>query len=198
MKERLLPLLQERFGACVDAQALGDVCVEVAADRLVEMVAFLRNTPEWAFDMLVDIAGVDYLGFAGYQGPRFAVIYVLKSMVHVKHRLRIKVRLSEENPTVPTLTGLYSIADWQERETWDQYGIVFAGHHNLRRLLNHVEFEGHPLRKDYPAQKRQWLSANDGMVDQLEARLERLGYRVIERSTEILPELEERLLGSRK
>jgi NADH:ubiquinone oxidoreductase subunit C len=57
---------------------------------------------------------------------------------------------------------------------------VFEGHHNLKRLLNHVDFEGHPLRKDYPAKKRQWLSANDKMLDQLEARLESLGYKVIE------------------
>ena len=99
---------------------------------------------------------------------------------------------------MPTLSDLYAIADWQEREVWDQYGIVFAGHPNLRRLLNHVEFEGHPLRKDYPMHKRQWLSANNGMLDQLEQRLETLGYRVIERSPEILPDYEERLHGSIK
>ncbi len=198
MKEILFPLLQERFGVKADSVALWDFSVVAAADQLHPLVSFLRNSPEWAFDMLLDVAGVDYLDKEGHQGPRFAVIYVLKSTVHVKHRIRIKVLVSEENCVVPTLSDLYAIANWQERETWDQYGIVFQGHPNLKRLLNHAEFEGHPLRKDYPSQKRQWLSANDGMLDQLEARLETLGYRVIERSPEILPDLEERLLGSRK
>lgn len=197
MKEVLIPLLMERFGARMDETAR-DLSLVVEASQLHPLVAFLRNSPEWAFDMLVDVVGVDYLGMAEHTGPRFGVLYNLKSMSHGSRRLRLKVLLEEENPSVPTLSDLYAIADWQEREVWDQYGIVFAGHPNLRRLLNHVEFEGHPLRKDYPVHKRQWLSANDGMLDQLEQRLETLGYRVIERSPEILPDYEERLHGSIK
>lgn len=198
MKEVLFPLLQEKFGVQADPAALRDFCVVAQASRLRDLVMFLRDTPQWSFDMLVDVAGVDYLGQEGHHGPRFAVIYVLKSMQHIAHRMRIKVLVSEEECAVPTISDLYEIANWQERETWDQFGIVFTGHPNLKRLLNHAEFEGHPLRKDYPVQKRQWLSANDVMLDQLEARLETLGYRVIERSPEIIPDLEERLLGSRK
>lgn len=198
MKEVLFPLLQEKFGVQADPAAVRDFCVVAQASRLRDLVTFLRDTPQWAFDMLVDVAGVDYLGQEGHHGPRFAVIYVLKSMQHIAHRMRIKVLVSEEDCAVPSISDLYAIANWQERETWDQFGIVFTGHPNLKRLLNHAEFEGHPLRKDYPVQKRQWLSANDVMLDQLEARLETLGYRVIERSPEIIPDLEERLLGSRK
>jgi len=198
MRDSLFPLLQEKFGVQADPAALRDFSVIVDASRLRDLVLFLRDTAEWTFDMLVDIAGVDYLGMQGHTGPRFAVIYVLKSMRHLSHRMRIKVLVSEEQCEVPSICDLYAIANWQERETWDQFGIVFTGHPNLKRLLNHAEFEGHPLRKDYPVHKRQWLSANDGMLDQLEARLEVLGYRVIERSPEILPDLEERLLGSRK
>jgi NADH-quinone oxidoreductase subunit C len=76
---------------------------------------------------------------------------------------------------------MYKSADFAERETWDQYGIVFAGHPNLKRLLNHHEFVGHPLRKDYPCQKRQKLSINDPMIDQLEARLRSMGYTILDR-----------------
>jgi NADH-quinone oxidoreductase subunit C len=112
-----------------------------------------------------------------HKGKRFAVIYCLKNTKN-KARMRIKVQV-EETEKIPTLSKIYPIADWQEREVWDQFGIVFDEHPNLKRLLNHAEFEGHPLRKDYPAKKRQWLSENDQMQDQLEKRLETLGYRVL-------------------
>jgi NADH-quinone oxidoreductase subunit C len=148
-----------------------DECLIVEKEKLVEVIKFLD------FDVLIDIVGVDYLGMENYKGKRFAVIYCLKNTKNMK-RLRIKV-LVEENEKIPTLSEIYPIADWQEREVWDQFGIVFDGHNNLKRLLNHIEFEGHPLRKDYPAKKRQWLSENDQMQDQLEKRLETLGYKVI-------------------
>ena len=82
------------------------------------------------------------------------------------------------NCPLPSVHDLFPIADWQERETWDQYGITFEGHPNLKRLLNHHEFEGHPLRKDYPVQRRQHLSQNDPMHDQLEKALIKNGYSV--------------------
>ena len=112
--------------------------------------------------------------------------------------MSVKVLVSEDSLSVPTISDLFEIANWQEREVWDQYGIVFKGHPDLRRLLNHVEFVGHPLRKDYPQQKRQWLSTNDFLLPALEARLETLGYRVIERSKEVEPNPDEFLEGSIK
>jgi len=151
---------------------MADECLIVEKEKLVEVVKSL------GFDVLIDIVGVDYLGMENHTGPRFAVIYCLKNTKDMA-RKRLKVQVNE-GEKIPTLSEIYPIADWQEREVWDQFGISFEGHRNLKRLLNHVDFEGHPLRKDYPAQKRQWLSENDIMLAQLEQRLETLGYRVIE------------------
>jgi len=148
-----------------------DECWIVEKEKLVEVIKSLD------YDVLIDIVGVDYLGMENHKGKRFAVIYCLKNTKNMA-RVRIKV-LVEENEKIPTLSKIYPIADWQEREVWDQFGIVFDEHPNLKRILNHAEFEGHPLRKDYPAKKRQWLSENDQMQDQLEKRLETLGYRVL-------------------
>jgi len=170
----LISELAEKFGAAADEHAI-DECAAIAAEKLVEAVSFLKETH--AFDVLIDMVGVDYLGMENHKGKRFAVIYCLKSTKNMA-RLRLKVEVDEDGK-IPDISQIYPIADWQEREVWDQFGIVFEGHHNLKRLLNHAEFEGHPLRKDYPAQKRQWLSENDQMLDQLEKRLEHLGYNVI-------------------
>jgi len=148
-----------------------DECWIVEKEKLVEVIKSL------GYDVLIDVVGVDYLGMENHKGKRFAVIYCLKNTKNMA-RVRIKVQV-EENEKIPTLSNIYPIANWQEREVWDQFGIVFDEHPNLKRLLNHVDFEGHPLRKDYPAKKRQWLSENDQMQDQLEKRLETLGYRVL-------------------
>jgi len=148
-----------------------DECWIVEREKLVDVVKSLD------YDVLIDIVGVDYLGMENHKGKRFAVIYCFKNTKNMA-RVRIKVQV-EEQEKIPTLSDIYPIANWQEREVWDQFGIVFDEHPNLKRLLNHVDFEGHPLRKDYPAKKRQWLSENDQMQDQLEKRLETLGYRVL-------------------
>jgi len=148
-----------------------DECWIVEKEKLVEVIKSLD------YDVLIDIVGVDYLGMENHRGKRFAVIYCLKNTKNMT-RVRIKVQV-EEQEKIPTLSKIYPIADWQEREVWDQFGIVFDEHPNLKRILNHAEFEGHPLRKDYPAKKRQWLSENDQMLDQLGKRLETLGYRVL-------------------
>jgi NADH:ubiquinone oxidoreductase subunit C len=147
----------------------------IAPENLHEKISSLN------FNVLIDMAGVDYLGMKHHEGKRFAVIYCLKNTKSMERR-RLKVQV-EEGEKIPTLSNVYPIADWLEREVWDQFGIVFEGHHNLKRILNHADFEGHPLRKDYPAKKRQWLSENDSMIDQLEERLGTLGYRVIERGS---------------
>jgi len=149
-----------------------DECWIVEREKLVEVVKSLD------YDVLIDIVGVDYLGMENHKGKRFAVIYCLKNTKNMT-RVRIKVQV-EEQEKIPTLSKIYPIADWQEREVWDQFGIIFDEHPNLKRILNHADFEGHPLRKDYPAKKRQWLSENDQMQDQLEKRLETLGYRVLQ------------------
>ena len=146
--------------------------IQVARPFLVEVV---RTLKEDRFDLLVDLVSIDYSAYPGWSGERFGLAYLLKSLGKGL-RLQLKVTVPEQDPVVPTLSGLYRNADWLEREAYDQMGIRFAGHPNLKRLLNHHEFVGHPLRKDYPITRRQWLSANESLMDEMEVRLKEKGY----------------------
>ena len=130
----------------------GDATAVVDREAIPEVLRILRDTPELQFEMLTDLTAVDYLG----EEPRFEVVYHFYS-VSKNHRVRIKTRVPEDDPVVPTATGHYASANWMEREVFDLYGIVFRGHPDLRRILLYDEFEGHPLRKDYPKEKRQPL-----------------------------------------
>ena len=130
----------------------GDATVVVRPDGLKRVMEFLKNNPRTRFNLLVDITAVDYAG----RKYRFDVVYHLLSL-SAKRRLRIKVRVEESNPEVDSVTSLWGSANWLEREVWDMFGIRFAGHPNLKRILMYEEFEGHPLRKDYPVNKRQPL-----------------------------------------
>lgn len=171
--------LKDRFALARDPRDAQGLTLTVEAGLLREVLTYLRDAENLKFAMLLDVVGIDYLAYPDHRGPRFAVVYLLKSL-EFRHRLSLKVWVEEEQPEVPSVHDLFKSADWAERETWDQYGIVFAGHPTLKRLLNHHEFVGHPLRKDYPCQKRQKLSVNDAMIDQLEARLKARGYQVLE------------------
>jgi NADH-quinone oxidoreductase subunit C len=130
----------------------GDATAIVPREKLLEVGRFLRDDADLRFDMLVDVTAVDYLG----RSPRFEVVYHVYS-VPLNHRVRIKVALEESDPRVPSLVPIWAGANWLERETWDLYGIVFEGHPDLRRIYLYEEFQGHPLRKDYPKGKRQPL-----------------------------------------
>ena len=130
----------------------GDATVLVDAERILDVLALLRDDPELDFEMLTDLTAVDYLG----EEPRFEVVYHLYSVAK-NHRLRLKARVFEASPEIASAVELYPSANWMEREVWDLYGIRFAGHPDLRRLLLYEEFEGHPLRKDYPKERRQPL-----------------------------------------
>ena len=196
--EEIFAVLEERYGATREKQDKWGVTAVVSASYLHNAVQFLKEESGIKFDMLVDIAGIDYLTYPNHEGPRFAVAYAFKSVATPVSRIRLKVLVSEEDLNVPTITDLYANANWYEREVFDQFGIVFKGHPDLRRLLNHVEFVGHPLRKDYPAQKRQWLSTNDFLLPTLEKRLEELGYKVVQRSKEVETNDNEFLEGSIK
>ena len=146
-------LLEHHAGAVVSTHArLGDATALIDKDRLVEVMRFLRDTPELAFDMLTDVTCVDYLG----ETPRFEMVYHLYSVAR-NHRLRIKARVAEEACEIDTLCPLWPSANWMEREVWDMYGVRFTGHPDPRRLLLYEEFQGHPLRKDYPKERRQPL-----------------------------------------
>lgn len=198
LAENIFPILEEQFAAKRELKDKWGLTVVVSKTYLHPVVEFLKNEAPVKMEMLVDIAGVDFLGYKDYEGPRFAVKYVFKSISQPGARMQLKVFVSEDDLTVPTISDLYGIANWQEREVYDQFGVVFKGHPDLRRILNHVEFVGHPLRKDYPAQKRQWLSTNDFMLPELEKRLETLGYKVIQRSKEVGTNDNEFLEGSIK
>lgn len=147
---RLLGALPE---AVRDTHArLGDATAIVDASRIADVLHFLRDTPGLEFDVLVDLTAVDYLG----QTPRFEIIYHLRSMKH-DHRVRVKTRVPEQAPEIDSATSVWPAANWMEREVWDMYGIRFRGHPDPRRILLYEEFEGHPLRKDYPKERRQPL-----------------------------------------
>ncbi|HZF32245.1 MAG TPA: NADH-quinone oxidoreductase subunit C [Candidatus Angelobacter sp.] len=123
---------------------LGEAVLWVPAPAIVKVMTLLRDDDKCLFKLLVDICGVDYPDRAA----RFEVVYNLLSLKH-NIRLRVKVAAAEDQP-VPSIAGLYSTAGWFEREAWDLYGIYFADHPDLRRLLTDYGFEGHPLRKDFP------------------------------------------------
>jgi NADH-quinone oxidoreductase subunit C len=157
--EAILARLRGRLGdRIVGTHAdRGDHTAVVLRDALVDTLAFCKTDPELAFEVLMDLTAVDYLKYPGREDdPRFEVVYHLHS-IQRNHRVRIKVRVEEDDPVVPTAVGLWPIADWFEREVWDMFGIRFAGHPNLKRLLLYEEFVGHPLRKDYPVDRRQPL-----------------------------------------
>ena len=138
--------IAQAFPQDVTATAIAheELMVEVRRDAVTRVLAFLRDDPKCLFEVLVDICGVDYPD----RPERFDVVYNLLS-VKKNLRVRVKTTASEDTP-VPSATGLFSAAGWFERETWDLYGIYFADHPDLRRLLTDYGFEGHPLRKDFP------------------------------------------------
>ncbi|MBP7253450.1 MAG: NADH-quinone oxidoreductase subunit C [Alphaproteobacteria bacterium] len=124
--------------------ALGEMALTVPREQIVGVLKSLRDAPDQRYEMLVDICGVDFPA----RPERFEVVYNLLSLSRNK-RLRVKVLTDEATP-VPTVTSVYSTAGWFERECWDLYGVKFAGHADLRRILTDYGFEGHPLRKDFP------------------------------------------------
>jgi len=120
----------------------GEIVLTVARDGLVDALTKLRDAHE--YQQLVEIAGVDYPS----REERFEVVYMLLSLTR-NHRLIVKVNASEATP-VPSVTGLWPVAGWLEREVYDLYGVIFAGNNDLRRILTDYGFEGHPFRKDFP------------------------------------------------
>jgi NADH-quinone oxidoreductase subunit C len=151
---RPLELLKERFpeGILETSILRDDPAAVVRPDILFKTMEFLKSDPRTNFNVLIDITAVDYPA----RVPRFDVVYHLMS-VERKDRLRVKVRVEANEPTVDSLVPLWGSANWLEREVWDMFGIRFTGHPNLKRILLYEEFQGHPLRKDYPIRKRQPL-----------------------------------------
>jgi len=143
----------------------GDESITIPRNSLLDVFRFLKEDPKLDFNFLTDITAVDYLG---KKTPRFEVVYHLYSL-SLNHRLRVKVPVPEEDPAVDSLTPLWKGANWLEREVWDMFGVRFRGHPDLRRVLMYEQFQGHPLRKDYPVNQRHPLvperEVDDTFVD---------------------------------
>jgi len=131
--------------ASVDLQTT----VYVSGERVVEIALTLRERPDLRFEFLAELTAVDFWP----REPRFELVYLLVSIEH-RLRLRMKVRLPGADAHIGTVSGIWPAANWLEREVWDLFGIVFDGHADLRRLLMPEDWEGFPLRKDFPVQIR--------------------------------------------
>lgn len=157
--------------------ASDEITLEVEASNIKAIALALRDEPEFRFESLMDLCGIDYLyygvdewtteratntGFergvkpiktqvpdSAWQKPRFAVVYHLLSITH-NLRVRLKAFVDNENPIIETVTDIWASANWYEREAFDLYGILFSGHPDLRRILTDYGFIGHPFRKDFP------------------------------------------------
>ena len=178
--ENLMERLQNAFGDALlrcDA-ALGEVTVEVRRESIGDVSRALRDDENFAFSQLIDLCGVDYLeyGQGTWQGPRFAVVYHLLSLGN-NIRLRVKAFVDDDEPRIASVTGIWSCANWYEREAFDLFGILFEGHPDLRRLLTDYGFIGHPFRRDFP------------LIGQVEMRYDPERRRVIYEPVSIEPRI---------
>ncbi len=147
----LLERIRDEFGdSLISAHQLDQDTVVISRGAILELARFLKE--QLGFEVLMDLTAVDYFK----RRPRFEVVYHFLAM-RGRKRLRVKVPVGGMEPKVDSLTPLWPNANWFEREVFDMFGIRFEGHPDLRRLLLYPEFEGHPLRKDYPVDKRQPL-----------------------------------------
>jgi NADH-quinone oxidoreductase subunit C len=143
----------------------------VSRDRVVDVARALRERPDLRFEFLAELTAVDFWP----REPRFELVYVLVSLEH-RLRLRMKVRLSGADAHVGTVSGVWPAANWLEREVWDLFGVVFDGHPDPRRLLMPEDWEGFPLRKDFPVQIRRPAFATEPLQvteQEFRANLER-------------------------
>jgi NADH-quinone oxidoreductase subunit C len=141
--EKLVRVLQDQAGA-IPEEALGEVHVQVNARQITDVLTFLRDQHE--FSLLSALTAVDYWP---QEKPRFHVIYQLTSLTQ-NLSLQLRVPLDGNSPKVPTTSGVFKSANWRERELMDMFGIEVEGHPDPRRILMPADWEGHPLRRDYP------------------------------------------------
>ncbi|MFH1097023.1 MAG: NADH-quinone oxidoreductase subunit C [Candidatus Desantisbacteria bacterium] len=144
-KQEIVDTIKAKFaGAIEEVDDALDLTIRVKKESILEFCKFLHDTPTIEFDYLTDICGVDY----PERQPRFDVVYHLYS-INKRHRLRLKAAV-EENGIIASVESVWKAANWFEREVYDMFGIVFDNHSDLRRILLPEDWEGHPLRKDYP------------------------------------------------
>ena len=147
MNAVIVEKLKARFGEqnIQPGEFRDELTIVVPKEQIVEICRFLKDDAELKFDLLADLCGIDM----NTPENRFGVIYNLYSLEN-KTRVRLKTFTEEDNPKVPTVTGVWGTANWHERETYDMFGVIFEGHPDLRRVYMPDEFEYHPLRKDFP------------------------------------------------
>ncbi len=149
-EQKVFEQIAAQFPGLAVSAFRGQTRVVVSRDELITLMQTLRD--EYSFDMLVDVTCVDYLNYRGAE-DRFHVVYQLAG-TDSGLRLTVCLPLNEPDLNAPSMTALWSGANWMEREVWDMFGIRFEGHPDLRRILLPDAFEAHPLRKDYPLQGR--------------------------------------------
>ena len=176
MAQKVLDALVATHATAIERteSQFGDEIAWVKRDHLVAVATWLKHEATMAFDAPVFVTCIDRLDWRPLGvppsehwtddsgRPRFEVCYQLRSSTH-RHRVRLKIAVSEADARCPSLATLWPAFDWQERETFDLYGIRFEGHPDLRRIFLYEEFVGYPLRKDYPKEKRQPLVRRDDL-----------------------------------
>ena len=157
MENLTLTRLKEKFPELIleTVEFRGELTIVVKREDIVPVCNFLRDDPELSFNFLSDLCGADHMG----RKPRFDVVYHLYS-IDKKHRVRLKVEV-EEGENVPTVTSVWSNANWFEREVFDMFGVKFDNHPDLRRILMPEDWEGHPLRKDFPLTKEEVMFSHN-------------------------------------
>lgn len=168
MSKRVLEILKSKFGDDIyeTHSQFGDDTAVVNPQRWREIARFLRDDPQCAMNMFVDLTAVDYLG---RQTPRFEVVLHVHSLER-SHRIRLKARIGDDDANgveIDSVVSVWKGANWFERECFDMFGVNFKGHPDLRRILMYPEFVGYPLRKDYPADKTQPLVELRNVPDKL-------------------------------
>jgi NADH-quinone oxidoreductase subunit C/D len=174
MNTTALEKIQAAFPGATCKVVLDSVVIDVQPDNLESTLSILKNEPDFNCGLLVDVTAIDYLDYPQSMEARYAVVHTLRNW---EEDLLIQVRTPVKDPEVgvQSCSHLWGSALWGEREAYDQYGIKFHGHPDLRRILNHWQFEGHPLRKDYPIDKRQICYESDSMEKEIKARLAEKG-----------------------
>jgi NADH-quinone oxidoreductase subunit C len=145
--EKTLSALKEKFGEAVEEVVAfrGETTVLVRKDALVDVLRFLKETPGLGYNFLADLSAYDDWP----EEPRFKVAYLVRNL-SIPATLRVKCAVHGDDAAIPTVTGVFINANWPERELYDMFGLHVAGHPDLRRILMPADWEGHPLRKDYP------------------------------------------------
>ncbi len=166
--DALIDQVKGQFGEAIlaSSEPFGFPTLCVAKDRIREVLRYLRDEPDFAFDVLTDATAADGLKYPEPWETRFQVVYHLRSSRH-GHRLRVKVGVPERDCVVESVHDLWKSANWAEREIFDMFGVRFDGHPNLKRILCHHKFKGHALRKDYFIHDGQWLDEPETLLDEI-------------------------------